>query len=82
LIHARDLIRTRLLGKGLRGVNCSGGLSNPKVKMLPEFLDSTYKKYKQDTSVFVEWLSENAQKCGWKTNNGTLYKLAPTVLTN
>lgn len=34
--------------------------------MLPGFLVSTYKKYKQDTSIFVEWLSENAGKCGHK----------------
>lgn len=27
---------------------------------------STYKKYKQDTSTFVEWLSENAKRCGYK----------------
>jgi hypothetical protein len=34
--------------------------------MLPGFLVNTYKKYKQDTSIFVEWLSDNAKKCGYK----------------
>ncbi|KAG0647254.1 hypothetical protein D0Z07_7314 [Hyphodiscus hymeniophilus] len=34
--------------------------------MLPGFLTSTYKKYKQDTSTFIEWLSENAKECGFK----------------
>jgi hypothetical protein len=33
--------------------------------MLPSFLDSTYKRYKTDTSTFVRWLSETAQKCGY-----------------
>ena len=34
--------------------------------MLPGFIVSTYKKYKQDTAIFVEWLSENAKKCDYK----------------
>ena len=34
--------------------------------MLPAFLASTYEKYKQDTSTFLEWLSENAKKCGFE----------------
>ncbi|CZR66882.1 uncharacterized protein PAC_16783 [Phialocephala subalpina] len=35
--------------------------------MLPAFLDSTYKRYKHDTSKFIKWLFENGQKCGYKT---------------
>jgi hypothetical protein len=37
--------------------------------MLPAFLDSTYKRYKRDTSIFITWLYENAQKCGYKPTN-------------
>jgi hypothetical protein len=33
--------------------------------MLPGFLESTYKKYKNDTSVFIKWLCENGSKCGY-----------------
>ena len=31
--------------------------------MLPSFLESTYKRYKNDTSIFVEWLLDNGTKC-------------------
>lgn len=33
--------------------------------MLPSFVDSAYKRYKNDTSIFVRWLSENGKKCGY-----------------
>jgi hypothetical protein len=33
--------------------------------MLPSFLDSTYKRYKTDTSTFVKWLFENGTRCGY-----------------
>jgi hypothetical protein len=33
--------------------------------MLPNFLESTYKKYKDDTSLFVKWLCETGSKCGY-----------------
>lgn len=32
--------------------------------MLPNFLYSTYKKYKDDTSIFIKWLADTAKKCG------------------
>jgi hypothetical protein len=35
-----------------------------KLSMLPGFLESTYKKYKNDTSLFVKWLCEAGSKCG------------------
>ncbi len=35
-----------------------------KYIMLPGFLESTYKRYKSDTSIFIKWLSENAKLCG------------------
>jgi hypothetical protein len=33
--------------------------------MLPGFLDSTYKRYKTDSSTFVRWLFENGTRCGY-----------------
>ncbi|MCJ1309862.1 hypothetical protein MMC25_003523 [Agyrium rufum] len=33
--------------------------------MLPDWLGSTYLRYKEDTSVFVTWLSNAAQRCGY-----------------
>jgi hypothetical protein len=36
--------------------------------MLPGFLESTYKKYKNDTSIFVKWLCEAGFKCGYATS--------------
>jgi hypothetical protein len=33
--------------------------------MLPAFLESTYRRYKNDTSVFVKWLYETGSKCGY-----------------
>ncbi|MCJ1291086.1 hypothetical protein MMC34_002629 [Xylographa carneopallida] len=33
--------------------------------MLPEFLESSYKRYKADTTVFTTWLAETAAKCGF-----------------
>lgn len=34
--------------------------------MLPKFLESTYKRYKKDTSTFLKWLRESGEKCGYK----------------
>jgi hypothetical protein len=34
--------------------------------MLPEVLSSSYLHYKEDTSVFTTWLSNAAQRCGYK----------------
>lgn len=34
--------------------------------MLPEILSSSYKRYEEDTSVFTTWLSNAAQRCGYK----------------
>ncbi|PVH87784.1 hypothetical protein DL98DRAFT_509345 [Cadophora sp. DSE1049] len=34
--------------------------------MLSGVLDSNYKRYKTDTSIFIEWLFENGTKCGYK----------------
>ncbi|KAE9369320.1 hypothetical protein N431DRAFT_413162 [Stipitochalara longipes BDJ] len=34
--------------------------------MLPSFLESTYKKYKNDTSVLLKWLCYNGSKCGYQ----------------
>ncbi|XMA17390.1 hypothetical protein WAI453_010181 [Rhynchosporium graminicola] len=36
--------------------------------MLSGFLESNYKKYKQDTSVFVRWLYKSGQKCGYSAS--------------
>ena len=33
--------------------------------MLPGVLESTYKKYKNDTSIFLKWLYETGSKCGY-----------------
>ena len=35
--------------------------------MLPDFLDSSYRRYKHDTAKFIKWLSETAEKCGYTT---------------
>jgi hypothetical protein len=40
--------------------------------MLPEFIFSSYKQYKTDTTKIASWLAETAGKCGWT---------APTHLT-
>ena len=34
--------------------------------MLPEILAGSYKHYKEDTNVFVTWLSKTAKACGYK----------------
>ncbi|KAG4433195.1 hypothetical protein IFR05_011330 [Cadophora sp. M221] len=34
--------------------------------MLSGVLDSNYKRYKTDTSIFIKWLSDNGTKCGYK----------------
>jgi len=36
--------------------------------MLPGFLESTYKRYKNDTSVFIKWLYEAGSRCGYVTS--------------
>jgi hypothetical protein len=46
--------------------------------MLPAFLASTYEKYKQDTSTFLEWLSGNAKKCGFEITVPETVKPAET----
>lgn len=33
--------------------------------MLPEFLQSSYERYKTDTNTFAAWLLETASKCGY-----------------
>ncbi|KAF8866373.1 hypothetical protein BDZ45DRAFT_735653 [Acephala macrosclerotiorum] len=38
--------------------------------MLPSFLESSYKRYKNDTSKFIKWLCENRKKCRYKTSVG------------
>lgn len=35
--------------------------------MLPGFLDSAYRKYKNGTSIFTKWIFETTQKCGYST---------------
>ncbi|TVY18008.1 hypothetical protein LARI1_G007450 [Lachnellula arida] len=47
-------------------------------RMLPSFLDGTYNRYKNDTSTFVRWLSENAQRCGYVTTVKTTTPIPPT----
>ncbi|TVY87900.1 hypothetical protein LAWI1_G008034 [Lachnellula willkommii] len=47
-------------------------------RMLPSFLDGTYNRYKNDTSTFVRWLSENAQRCGYVTTVKTATPIPPT----
>jgi hypothetical protein len=39
--------------------------------MLPEFLDSVYKRYKQDTSIFLHWLAENGKNSGYTLTSTT-----------
>ncbi|KAL2069448.1 hypothetical protein VTL71DRAFT_14127 [Oculimacula yallundae] len=33
--------------------------------MLPDFLESTYKQYKNGTSISLKWMYESGQKCGY-----------------
>ncbi|KAK2765534.1 hypothetical protein FQN54_008388 [Arachnomyces sp. PD_36] len=33
--------------------------------MLPDFLTSSYKRYKEDTNVFTTWLAQTAKSCGY-----------------
>lgn len=47
-------------------------------RMLPSFLDGTYNRYKNDTSAFVRWLSENSQKCGYVTTVKGATPIPPT----
>ncbi|KAI9640150.1 hypothetical protein NHQ30_011387 [Ciborinia camelliae] len=39
--------------------------------MLPEYLDSTYKRYKEDTSTFIKWLSKTGQSCSYTPNKSS-----------
>lgn len=48
--------------------------------MLPEFLTSSYKRYKEDTSVFTTWLSQTAKACGYRPS--TKPNTAPTATAN
>lgn len=34
--------------------------------MLPEFLQSSYSRYKEDTASFATWLLETANQCGYQ----------------
>jgi len=34
--------------------------------MLPVFVQSGYKRYKKDTSIFIKWLVETAKECGYE----------------
>jgi hypothetical protein len=34
--------------------------------MLPEFLQSSYTRYKADTNTFATWLLETANQCGYR----------------
>jgi hypothetical protein len=47
--------------------------------MLPGFLEGAYKRYKNDTSIFMHWLRENGSKCGYKF--GTVKDQAPAKTT-
>ncbi|KUJ08859.1 uncharacterized protein LY89DRAFT_741693 [Mollisia scopiformis] len=42
--------------------------------MLSEFLEGTYKKYKNDTSTFLKWLYETGTKCGYVPDAPTTAK--------
>ncbi|ESZ94889.1 hypothetical protein SBOR_4765 [Sclerotinia borealis F-4128] len=35
--------------------------------MLPGYLYSTYKRYKEDTSTFIRWLSQTGESCGYSS---------------
>jgi len=45
--------------------------------MLPGFLDSTYKRYKNDTSVFLKWLCDSGSKCGYQLSEPSKVKNEP-----
>ena len=47
--------------------------------MLPGFLESTYKKYKNDTSIFVKWLCEAGSKCGYAISTAQTVKEEPVA---
>ncbi|MCJ1408682.1 hypothetical protein MMC19_002757 [Ptychographa xylographoides] len=40
--------------------------------MVAEVLPSSYKPYKEDTNLFITWLSTTAQKCGYRHNKPRL----------
>ena len=40
--------------------------------MLPQFLQSTYKSYKEDTDIFANWLANRAQGHGYPIDNFNL----------
>ena len=46
--------------------------------MLPNFLYSTYKKYKDDTSIFIKWLADTAKQCGYVVKETTASQNAET----
>ncbi|KAL4975522.1 hypothetical protein BDW66DRAFT_66179 [Aspergillus desertorum] len=45
--------------------------------MLPEFLQSSYARYKADTNTFATWLLETANQCGYQPP--TLFATVPTA---
>lgn len=45
--------------------------------MLPEFLQSSYARYKTDTTAFATWLLETANQCGYQPP--ALSATAPTA---
>ncbi|RFU35703.1 hypothetical protein B7463_g727, partial [Scytalidium lignicola] len=60
---------------GLLGGNTNGKKLRKRYEdvlvytMLPSFLESTYKQYKNDTTIFIKWLSDSAQRCGCVINS-------------
>ncbi len=50
-----------------------------KLSMLPGFLESTYKKYKNDTSLLVKWLCEAGSRCGFAISRTNTAKEEPVT---
>ncbi|MCJ1453626.1 hypothetical protein MMC28_003973 [Mycoblastus sanguinarius] len=49
--------------------------------MLPEVLAGSYKRYKEDTSVFTTWLSKTAIACGYKTSSFVIRETTSSNVT-
>lgn len=47
--------------------------------MLPGFLTSSYQRYKEDTDVFMTWLSQSTRACGYQPPNKPTVATAATV---
>ncbi|KAI2463536.1 hypothetical protein F4781DRAFT_117785 [Annulohypoxylon bovei var. microspora] len=45
--------------------------------MLPETLSSSYRRYKEDTNVFMTWLGRAAEACGYKSDASKASETAP-----